>query len=149
MCFSAAASSEKDQGSMNFASNTASRSLTKPSKVAATYRWTGCWIQRWTSLTTRPALRSYQARLSASVATPSWTMRLPDRSSGSAAPRFSFHSRINGASSGLMMIRASDPPMNCRRSGFVERGIARSFNRIFMEFSFLLTNCIDKRCLWL
>ena len=35
MCFSAAASSENDQGSMNLASNTASRSLTNPSSVAA------------------------------------------------------------------------------------------------------------------
>src|ERR1700722_9091676 len=32
MCFSAAASSENDQGSMNLASNTASRSLTNPSR---------------------------------------------------------------------------------------------------------------------
>ena len=38
MCFSAAASSENDQGSMNLASNTASRSLTKPSRVAAIQR---------------------------------------------------------------------------------------------------------------
>ena len=42
-------------------------------------------------------------------------MRLPDRSSGSTLPRFSFHSRISAASSGLMMIRASDPPMKSRR----------------------------------
>ena len=84
MCFSAAASSENDQGSMNLASNTASRSLTKPSRVAAKKRWTGCWTQRWTSEMARPVLRSYQARLSASVATPSWTTRLSLRSSGSS-----------------------------------------------------------------
>ena len=41
-----------------------------------------------------------------SVATPSWTMRLPDKSSGSTSPRFSFQSRISAASSGLMMILA-------------------------------------------
>src|SRR5665213_1857569 len=35
MCFSAAASSENDQGSMNFASKTAPVSLTSPSGVAA------------------------------------------------------------------------------------------------------------------
>jgi hypothetical protein len=46
---------------------------------------------------------------------PSWTIRLSLRSSGSASPRFSFQSRISAASSGLMMIRASDPPMNWRR----------------------------------
>ena len=61
MCFSAAASSENDQGSMNLASNTASVSLTKPSSVAAIQRFTGCRTQRWTSVTTRPVLRSYQA----------------------------------------------------------------------------------------
>src|SRR5271166_6429717 len=37
----------------------------------------------------RPVFRSYQVWLSDSVATPSWTTRLPDRSSGSASPRFS------------------------------------------------------------
>ena len=36
-------------------------------------------------------------------------------SSGSASPRFSFHSRMSAASSALMMIRASEPPMNWRR----------------------------------
>ncbi len=41
MCFSAAASSENDQGSMNLASNTASGSLTNPSSVAAKKRCTG------------------------------------------------------------------------------------------------------------
>ena len=61
MCFSAAASSENDQGSMNLASNTASMSLTKPSRVAARKRWTGCRTQRWTSEMARPVLRSYQA----------------------------------------------------------------------------------------
>ena len=50
---------------MNLASNTASRALTNPSSVAARYRWTGCWTQRWTSVTDRPVLRSYQLRLSA------------------------------------------------------------------------------------
>src|SRR5204863_1405490 len=41
MCFSAAASSEKDQGSMNLASNTAPVPPTMPSKVAAIHRFTG------------------------------------------------------------------------------------------------------------
>ena len=58
-CFWAAISSENDQGSMNLASNT-SRSLTKPSRVAARKRWTGCWTQRWASEMARPVLRSYQ-----------------------------------------------------------------------------------------
>src|SRR3984885_7007426 len=38
ICFSAAASSENDQGSMNLASNTASWALTNPSSVAARHR---------------------------------------------------------------------------------------------------------------
>ena len=42
MCFSTAAASENDQGSANLASNTASRSLTNPSSVAAIHRFTGC-----------------------------------------------------------------------------------------------------------
>ena len=41
MCFSAAASSENDHGSMNLASNTASVSSTMPSRVAAIHRFTG------------------------------------------------------------------------------------------------------------
>ena len=48
--------------------------------------------------------------------TPSWTTRLSLRSSGSLSPRFSRRRRINAASSALMMIRASEPPMNKRRS---------------------------------
>ena len=43
-------------------------------------------------------------------------MRLPDRSSGSASPRFSRHRRIRAASSLPMMIRASEPPIKERRS---------------------------------
>ena len=41
MCFSAAASSENDQGSMNLASNTAPVPSTTPSNVAAIRRTTG------------------------------------------------------------------------------------------------------------
>ena len=49
------------------------------------------------------------------MATPSWTTRLSLKSSGSASPRFSFHRRMSAASSALMMIRASEPPMKRRR----------------------------------
>src|SRR5271165_299987 len=42
ICFSPAASSENDQGSMNLASNTASGFSTMPSRVAAIQRLTGC-----------------------------------------------------------------------------------------------------------
>jgi hypothetical protein len=41
-------------------------------------------------------------------------MRLPDKSSGSASPRFSRHNLIRAASSLPMMIRASEPPMKLR-----------------------------------
>ena len=58
----------------------------------------------------------YQERLSSSVALPSCTMRLPERSSGSASPRFSRQSRTRAASSLPMMVRASEPPMKLRRS---------------------------------
>ena len=82
MYFSAAASSENDQGSMNLASNTASVPSTIPSRVAAIQGIAECLTRRCTSRTCWPVLRSYQERLSSSVALPSCTMRLPDRSSG-------------------------------------------------------------------
>ena len=50
---------------------------------------------------------------------PSWTMRLPERSSGSTSPRFSRHRRSRAASSSPMMIRASEPPMNSRLSTYL------------------------------
>ena len=105
MYFSAAASSENDQGSMNLASNTASLPWTRPSRVAAIQRSTGCRICRWMSVITCPVLASYQRRLRSSVTTPSWTMRLPDKSSGSTSPRFSRQSRSRASSSSPMMIR--------------------------------------------
>src|SRR5881397_2726170 len=67
MYFSAAASSENDQGSMNLASNTASVPSTMPSRVAAIQGMAECWTRRWTSETRRPLLRSYQDRLNSSV----------------------------------------------------------------------------------
>jgi hypothetical protein len=63
MCFSTAASSEKDHGSMNLASNTAPVPATMPSRVAAIHGMAECRTRRWTSSTVRPVLRSYQARL--------------------------------------------------------------------------------------
>ena len=44
-------------------------------------------------------------------------MRLPDRSSGSASPRFSRQRRRRAASSLPMMIRASEPPIKLRYLG--------------------------------
>jgi hypothetical protein len=67
-------------------------------------------------VTRRLVLRSYQKRLSSSVAAPSCTTKLPDRSSGSTSPRFSRQSWIRAASSLPIMIRASEPPMKVRRS---------------------------------
>src|SRR5262249_32105032 len=61
-------------------------------------------------------LRSYPRRLSSSVAAPSCTTRLPDRSSGSASPRFSCQSWIKAASSLPIIILASEPPMKVPRS---------------------------------
>jgi hypothetical protein len=65
MCFSAAASSENDHGSMNLASNTAPVPSTTPSRVAAIQRITGWRTQLWTSLMTCPVVRSNQRRLRA------------------------------------------------------------------------------------
>src|SRR5262249_22016903 len=125
MYFSAAASSEKDHGSMNLDSNTASMPSTIPSRVATIHAIAECLTRRCTSRTRRPVLRSYQERLSSSVAEPSCTMRLPDRSSGSASPLFSCHRRTRAASSAPIMIRASEPPMNeLRATGL------RNFNSI-------------------
>src|SRR5262249_45472888 len=110
-----------DHGSMNLDSNTASVPSTIPSRVATIHEIEECLTWRCTSRTRRPVLRSYQERLSSSVAAPSRTRRLPDRSSGSASPRFSRHNRTRAASSLPIMIRASEPPMNERRysCGFV------------------------------
>src|SRR6516162_905326 len=108
MYFSAAASSENDHGSMNLDSKTAPVASTVPSRVATIQGMAECLTRRWTSVTGRPVLRSYQIRLSSSVAAPSWTTRLLDRSSGSASPRFSRQSRSRAASSPPMMIRAAD-----------------------------------------
>src|SRR5262249_51372767 len=76
MYFSAAASSEKDHGSMNLDSNTASVPSTIPSRVATIQGMAECLMRRWTSETRWPVLRSYQERLSSSVAAPSCTRRL-------------------------------------------------------------------------
>src|SRR5215831_15044541 len=81
MYFSAAASSENDQGSMNLASKTAPVPSTSPSRVATIQGMAECLTRRWTSATRWPELRSYQERLSSSVAAPSWTTRLLDKSS--------------------------------------------------------------------
>src|SRR5262249_50697115 len=99
MYFWGALSWDKDHGSMNLDSNTASVPSTIPSRVATIHAIAECLTRRCTSRTRRPVLRSYQERLSCSVAEPSCTMRLPDRSSGSPSPLFSRHRRIRAASS--------------------------------------------------
>src|SRR4249920_3683088 len=63
MCFSAAASSENDQGSMNLASNTAPLPATMPSRVAPIHWSTGCRSRCCTHSMVWPVLRSYQFRL--------------------------------------------------------------------------------------
>jgi alkaline phosphatase D len=62
----------------NFASNTAPVPSTTPSSVAAIQRITGWRIQLWISLRTCPVVFSNQSRLSGSVASPSWTIRLSE-----------------------------------------------------------------------
>src|SRR6266571_6496488 len=131
MYFSAAHSSENDQGNMNLASNTAPVGSTTPSRVAPIQRRRGCRTHRWTCLTAYPVLHSYQRRLTCSVATPSWTSKFPDKSSGSSSPRFSRHSRVSASSSFPIMIRASEPPMYERRSW----RLSRSGNMILPSFA--------------
>jgi hypothetical protein len=104
---------------MYLASNTAPVPSTTPSRVAAIQRRAGCFTCFWMSLTVSPVLNSYQRRLRSSVTEPSWTTRLPDRSSGSVSPRFSLHRRRRALSSSPMMIRASEPPRKWRRSLFL------------------------------
>src|ERR1700745_3051400 len=77
--FSAAASSENDHGSMNLDSKTAPVASTVPSRVATIHGLADGVTRRWTSVTRRPVLRSYQERLSSSVAVPSCTRRFADR----------------------------------------------------------------------
>src|SRR5262245_18799668 len=120
---------------MNLASNTAPVPSTMPSNVAAIHGMAECLTLRWTSVTRRLVLRSYQERLSSSVAAPSCTTKLPDRSSGFASPRFSRQSWIRAASSLPMMIRASEPPMNTRRSA----GVLHKFD--FIGSSILEYGC--------
>jgi hypothetical protein len=100
---------------MNLASNTASVPSTIPSRVAAIQAMAECLTRCCTSRIRRPELRSYQERLRSSVATPSWTIRLSERSSGSASPRFSRQRWTRAASSLPMMIRASEPPIKEHR----------------------------------
>src|SRR5262245_951326 len=87
-----------------------------PSKVAASQGIAECLTRRCMSRTFRPVLRSYYVLLRSSVAAPSCTMRLPDKSSGSASPRFSRQRCTRAASSLAMIIRASEPPMKDRLS---------------------------------
>src|SRR5262245_2332596 len=146
MYFSATASSENDHGSMNLASNTASVPSTMPSRVAAIHGMAECLTWRWTSVTRRPVLRSYQDRLSSSVAAPSCTMRLPEKSSGSASPRFSRQSWITAASSLPMMIRASEPPMKVSRPSVQECllwSICKSYYYLFQAFLYIKYNYLE------
>ena len=69
MYFSAAASSENDQGSMNLASNTASVPSTMPSRLAAIQGMAECLTRRCTSRTRRPH-SSRPGAVSSSVADP-------------------------------------------------------------------------------
>src|SRR5207245_3323478 len=64
MYFSAAITSENDQGSMNLASKTAPVGSTIPSRVAAIQRRTGCWTRRCTSVITCSVLLYYHCMIS-------------------------------------------------------------------------------------
>src|SRR5262249_26089023 len=115
MYFSAAASSENDHGSMNLASNTASVPSTMPSRVATIQEIAECLTRRWMSRMVRPVLRSYQERLSPSVAAvkrhpelaPGRHEELTPRVSGvkQAASERAIHSAV--ASERLAVVRAA------------------------------------------
>jgi hypothetical protein len=74
---------------MNLASKTASVPSTRPSRVAAIQGMAECLTRRWMSVTRRPVFRSYQVRLSSSVAVPSWS-KLRQRAPYWAGPRKSW-----------------------------------------------------------
>ena len=120
MCFSAAASSENDQGSMNLASNTASVPSTMPSRVAAIQGMAECLTRRWTSRDPPAGI----ALVPGAVEVLGRGPELHDEVAGEVlrlglAPLLPPR-RIRAASSLPMMIRASEPPMKERRaSGFV------------------------------
>ena len=113
--FSAAASSEKAQGSMNLASKTAPVAFdqaVKGGRHIADQRVPDALLDVVDHLS---GVALIPMPVQVLCDPPSWTMRFPDRSSGSASPRFSRQSRSRAASSAPMMIRASEPPMKCRR----------------------------------
>src|SRR5437899_8068503 len=101
----------KRPGQHEFGFEYGSGFLYDASRVATIQGIAECLTRRWTPVTCRPVLRSYQVRLRSSVAVPNCTIKLPDRSS-----RFSRQRRTRGASSLPIMMRASDPPMKPRRS---------------------------------
>jgi len=68
-------------------------------------RYTELGPEQKPSVMSCPELASYQRRLRSSVAKPSWTIRLRDKSSGSTSPRFSRQSRSRAASSLPIMSR--------------------------------------------
>ena len=114
MYFSAAASSENDQGSMNLASNTAP-SLHDPVQGGSHPRDDRVLTRRWTSRDRRPVLRSYQvpiellgdgAELDDQIAGQVFRLGL--------APLFP-PEPDQGRLSLPMMIRASEPPIKLRR----------------------------------
>src|SRR5215471_14640224 len=74
MYFSAAASSEKDQGSMNLASNTASLPSTMPLRVATIQGIAECFTRRWMSVTRRPFFCTDKARSSTYVLSLHYTL---------------------------------------------------------------------------
>jgi hypothetical protein len=67
----------------------------------------------------QPVLAWYQRQLSFSVARPSCTMRLPERSFGATSPRFSRHSRSQKIGPALNKLQkiAKDPPAAATRLG--------------------------------
>jgi hypothetical protein len=79
--FSAAASSENDQGSMNLPSKTGPSGL-NPTALFPPQPYKGGLVVAHDD----PGIGLVPARFSSSVARPSWTMRLPERSSASTSP---------------------------------------------------------------
>ena len=116
ICFSAAASSENVQGNMNLASNTAPAGSTSPSSVAAIHLFTGMLNPPLTSLTVLPVLSLVPPPVKLFCHVAELNDQVVGQVLGSTSPRFSRQSRSKLSSSSPMMIRASDPPMNERRS---------------------------------
>jgi hypothetical protein len=83
-------------------------------------------------VTRRSVLRSYQDRLSSSVAALSWTIRLPDKSFGSASPRFSRYSWISPSVATIRRAELAEDKTSMTAAN--DLAVRRAFEAVGVEF---------------